>query len=779
MTNREELSYGPGATFPGVILTTAERSRPAWPRSPQPPEGSPTVVVVVLDDVGYGQIGCFGGLGGRVATPNLDRLAAGGLRFNNFHVSPMCSPTRAALLTGRNNHSVGVGSLMEVTTGFPGYNGRIPKDAAMLPALLGTRGFASAAMGKWHLTPGDEVTPIGPFDRWPLGQGFQRFYGFLTAVSDQWQPILWADNHCIGRPGEGRTDYHLSEDIRVHAVDWCREHDAVAPNRPFFLYVAFGALHQPHQVGEEWIEPYRGMFSAGWDVVRAETLERQKELGIVPAGTALPPRNDGVPAWDELGGDLRRLLERQMEVAAAFLTHTDHQVGELVRELERHGRLDDTFFLVMSDNGASGEGGPYGQFTTTRGFNRVGETVDYKVSRMDEWGSRASYPNYATGWAMAGNTPNRWYKQFTHEGGTRAPLIVHWPSGFAARGEIRSQFHAAVDVVPTVLEITKVPMPGTINGVTQRPLEGVSFAYTFGQADEPTRKVKQYFEMYGHRAIWSRGWKAVCAHWTNDNRRMFLGEAGGELAYGDLSRDAWELYHLDHDYSEAHDLAAEEPERLSELVDLWWSEAGRFQVLPLDDHAAGRVAQGGGGPGSLAIFERRDVYRYFGPIQLAPFTTPNLRRRPHRIEATVEAGTGVVLSEGGVEGGYAVAVLEGELVYVMNYLGQDVTVVRGGRVPPGRRRLVVDLRPRGEDELEVALAVDGTPAGEPTLVRANPVRYDARGGGLRIGSDPVGVFDGYAAPCIYSGVIDEVVITCDGPDTRDLAAELAIARSEQ
>ncbi len=758
-----EPVYPHDEAFPGTISRIRGESRPAWPSLPQAPAGAPNIVVVVLDDVGFAALGCFGGLGGRVRTPNIDRLASNGLRYNNFHVSPMCSPTRAALLTGRNSHSVGAGRIMEMTSGFPGYHGRIGKDTAMLPAILATRGYATVAIGKWHLAPVDEVTPLGPFDRWPLGQGFQRFYGFLEALADQWNPVLWEDNHCIGRPAQNKPGYHLSEDLVDHAIAWCDEHDAVAPSMPFFLYVAFGATHHPHHVGEQWIAPYAGEFSAGWDVIRAETLEQQKQMGLVPRDTVLPPRNGGVPAWSSIDMARRRLLERQMEVYAAFLTHTDAQVGRLVAALERQDHLDGTLLMLLSDNGASGEGGPYGQLSTIKLGNGLEEPIEEKIARLDEWGQPSSFPLYASGWAMTANTPNRWYKRFTHEGGTRAPLIIHWPNSIRPDASPRCQFHAAVDIVPTILEAAGIEMPCSVNGISQRPLEGTSLAYTFRDPDAPTRKVQQYFEMFGSRAMWSRGWKAVCPHWTTD-QYYYLGRLDYPTADEDLDRDEWELYNLDNDYSESHDLSTAYPERLRGLIELWWSEAGRYQVLPIDDRGVGFSVARVRGKG-LRVFEERNIFRYHGSMEVPQSVTPNLRGHTScyisaRFELTDERG-GVLVADGGREGGYVVCVLDGKLYYVENYLGREISVASAGPLAPGSGVATVSIAAQTGGARRVSVSVNEI-GGETTVVpRVNPVRYDTRGGGLCIGSDVLGVWSRYEPPFVFPGSIDEVLIVCD------------------
>ncbi|MQA11633.1 MAG: sulfatase-like hydrolase/transferase [Pseudonocardiaceae bacterium] len=782
--NAMSASYAEGAAFPGAIGRVAAESTGAWPAGPTPGDRARNLVMIVLDDLGFGQLGCYGGLGGRIGTPHIDRLAADGLRYNNFHVSPMCSPTRAALLSGRNSHSVGVGRIMETSRGYPGYNGRIPKDAALLPAILAERGYTCFAVGKWHLTPAEQITPIGPFDQWPLGVGFHRFYGFHGGAAHHWDPIVWEDNHCVGMPAAARDGYHLSEDLVDHAIRWTEEHRAVAPSRPYFLYLSFGAMHQPHHVDEEWIEPYRNAFAAGWDVVRAETLERQKELGIVPEDTILPARNDGVPAWDELDRKTRRLLERQMEVYAGFLAHTDHQIGRVLDDLTTRDTYRDTLTMLLSDNGASGEGGPFGKARVNPGFNGKPETLDETLAFVDEWGGPGTYPNYATGWAMAGNTPNRWYKQFAHEGGTRAPLVVSWPAEILERNAIRTQFHAAPDVLPTILEIFDIPAPGAVRSTAQRPLDGTSFAYTLDDAAEPTHKTSQYFEMFGHRAIWANGWKAVTAHWTPEAESMFFGAPTQARSAGQFDADQWELYHLDSDFSESNDLAAEHPDIVRNLIELWWSEAGRYQVLPLDDHmgirGASAVKPQAEPPG---VFERRETFSYHHPVALTPAVSPNVRNRSHVITvrcALAGGGKGgVLVSDGGSEGGYSLCVIEGTVYYISNYLGREITVAAMDGARSGELEIVVRFTKNGEHQGKVTIALGGTENAPTTVARTNPVRYDLQGGGLRIGSDPGRVWDRYDAPFPFDGEIHQVTISCSGPEHRDHAAELKTHLAEQ
>jgi arylsulfatase A-like enzyme len=707
----------------------------------------------------------------------MDQLAAGGALYNNFHVNPMCSPTRAALLTGRNHHSVGVGSIMELARGFPGYNGHIPKEAAMLPAVLGPEGYSTMAIGKWHLTPVEDITPIGPFERWPLGQGFGRFYGFLRAEVDQYRPELTEDNHSVATAvGHDGARYHLSEDLVDHAITWVGEHRAVAPNRPFFCYLAFGAMHQPHQVWPEWSDRYRGLFADGWDVVRQEALGTQKMLGVVPEGTVLPPPNPGVPAWSDLSAPERRLCERQMEVYAGFLSHTDHQIGRLVEALRRQEALYNTLIMVLSDNGATAEGGALGTRSPVPAENGMPDGTDAKIAAIAEWGGPATSPCYAAGWAMAGNTPNRWYKQFTHEGGTRAPLIVHWPAGTAETGRLRSQFHHAVDIMPTVLEAAGTAMPAEVAGHRQRPLDGVSFAYTLRSAEDATRKRVQYFEMLGHRAIWADGWKAVATHWSA-RMLQFVTDTSHDLHDGDFDADRWELYNLDDDFSECEDRAQSEPDKVAELVELWWSEAQRNQVLPLSEQLSpANKAEG--------VFEPRAEYVYHGPLQLPEAASPGLHDRSHTIVAVLdvppEGARGVIVSSGGPEGGYVLLVSGRRAHYVTNLLGRTIGVASSEKeLRPGRVTVRADVAVPVRGRALVTLAVDGVRGPPVELTGANPVSYDVRGRGLQIGSGLPGVWPSYVGALDFNGGIVEVRIICHGEKRPDAQAQARVAFIEQ
>jgi arylsulfatase len=753
-----------------VIGKTARDSVPAWPVPRKAPEGAPNVLLIVLDDTGFGQIGCFGGLGGRVETPHMDRLAAQGLRYNNFHTTALCSPTRAAVLTGRNHHTVGVASIMETATGYPGYNARIPKEAAMLPAVLTENGYNTMCLGKWHLAPDEHITASGPYDRWPLGQGFERFYGFLPGETSQWEPDLWHDNHKVDPPATPEEGYHLNVDLADKAIEWITAQKAVTPSKPFFMYYATGAMHSPHHAPKEYIERYKGRFDAGWDVVREETLKKQKELGIVPESTVLPPRNPGVRAWDELSGDEKRLFCRQMEVFAAYLTHTDEQIGRVLAFLERSGLMQDTLIVLLSDNGASGEGGFSGLASEMSYFNMSPETVEDMLAKIDAWGDPSTHPHYATGWAAAGNTPNRWYKQMVHEGGTRDPLIIHWPGHIKDAGAVRNQFHHAVDVTPTILDILGLEMPAVVRGWPQMPLEGKSLAYSLTDGDAPTPKKVQYFEMLGHRALWSDGWKLVTAHISTSFKFSF-GVSEGEAHDEEFDHDTWELYHLDEDFSELNDLAAQHPDKVRDLLDLWWAEAGEHRVLPLDDTLPQRLLIP-----KPRVLEERDTYVYYSPVKLTRSGSPAMSNRSYTIAAEVEipegGAEGVIVSDGGVDGGLSLCIKDGTLYYVSNFLAREYSVITSSvPVPAGKVEVRLEFNKTTGSGGTARLFVNGKAAGEAEVARVNPVAFSPAEG-LEVGSDSTSpVWPEYSPPFTFSGTINRVEIRSGDQPPSDPEAE--------
>lgn len=554
------------SSFKGTIGKTLNDSEP-WFELPQHPgEDAPNVVVVLLDDTGFAQLGCYGS---SIDTENIDNLAADGMQFTNFHVTPLCSPTRASLLTGRSQHAVGMRSVSNFRTGFPHMLGHITNEAATMAEIFQAEGYATFCAGKWHLAPMENCSSAGPFDQWPLGRGFDRFYGFLEGETDQFHPDLVRDNHSVQPPGKPEDGYHLSEDIVDNLLRMIADSKGVRPDRPFFAYLPFGATHAPHQAPPDYLKKYRGLFDEGWDVIRESWHRRQLELGVIPSGTQLAPRNPGVENWDNLPQNQKLLAARLQEAFAAFLDHTDDQIGRLVSGLRDADELDNTIFILLSDNGASQEGGPFGVMHEMKFFNGILETPDQAIQNIDDIGGPHSHTNYPWGWAQAGNTPFKWYKQNTHEGGVHVPLIIHWPKGIEKknRGSLLNQFVNVSDIAPTLLEILNIQAPETYKGVPQIPISGHSFAHLLADPRGVSNNMIQYFENSGSRALIAGEWKAVCRHQTG----------------ADYETEQWELYKLTDDWSECNDLAESEPKKLTELQNLWWEEAEKHGVLPLDD----------------------------------------------------------------------------------------------------------------------------------------------------------------------------------------------------
>ena len=568
---------------PQQIGFTAAESTPRFPHDPKPPSGAPNVIAIVLDDTGFGHLGAFGS---DMGTPHLDGLAAQGAPFNRFHVTSLCSPTRASFFTGRNHHTVGMGFLADIPLAFPGYHARLPDTAATLPRLLRDAGYSTMAVGKWHLTPRWHRSAAGPFDTWPLGLGFERYYGFLQGDTNHWTPNLVCDNHYIEPPRRPEEGYHLTEDLADQAVRMVQDQQQGAPGKPFFLYFALGAMHAPHHVAPEWVDPYRGVFDKGWDAWREEVFARQCASGIVPAGTVLTERPEWVQSWDELPAEERRMLARQQEVFAGFLTHTDAQIGRVLSSLEGLGAMDNTLVMVFSDNGASAEGGQAGSFNEHRFTAHIRESVAENMAHYDDWGGFTTYNHYAWAWAWAGNTPHKLWKRYTWLGGTRTPLIVRWPGRIAEPGVVRSQFAHAIDLMPTILRAAGLEVPAEVDGAPQQPVDGVSLLSTLEDPSAPELHHTQYFEMMGSRSIYHEGWKAT----TNHISTGVLDEE--ELAVGsrNFDEDRWELFDLSSDFSEAIDRADAEPRRLRQLRDLWDAEAQLNKVLPISDGLVDRFA---------------------------------------------------------------------------------------------------------------------------------------------------------------------------------------------
>jgi arylsulfatase A-like enzyme len=733
--------------FRGRIGRTVAESTPSWPELPMPRKGAPNVLVVVLDDTGFAHFGCYGS---SIETPNIDRLAAGGLRYSNFHTTALCSPTRAALLTGRNHHTVGMRGLSNWNTGFPNCTGTISRGAATLAEMLRPVGYATYAVGKWHLTPMEETSPAGPFDQWPLGRGFDRFYGFLQGETDQFVPELFHDNHPVDPPRTPEQGYHLTEDLVDRAIGFVRDQKSVVPEKPFFLYLAFGATHSPHQAPPEYLAKYRGRFDAGWDEVRQQWFERQKALGVIPADTELAPRNPGVKPWVELSDGERRLALRLQEAFAAMLDHTDHHIGRLVEFLASIGELDNTLLMVLSDNGASQEGGPIGVIDAMRYFNNMPETLEASLARIDDVGGPRSHTNYPWGWAQAGNCPGKRYKQNTHGGGVRDPLVVHWPATITDRGGIRTQFHHVTDLAPTVLEVVGVDPPASVNGVAQLPVYGTSLAYTFPAeaAAERTRKPVQYFEMFGSRGIWADGWKAVAWH-----RRL-----------GPYEDDQWELYHLDSDFSECRDLAQERPEKLRQLIELWWAEAGRHGVLPLDD----RTNELWRPTPRLFNPRHRRRFVYHPPVSyLNSDIAPPLGNRTFTVTATLvrpgERTEGVIFAYGKVTSGLAMYVLGDRLVFDYNCFGVHQRVVSTRPIPAGRSEVAMVFR-RLDRAGQATLRIDGEDCGSVEIPQVMRMISPT---GMHVGRNPgSAVSPDYAPPFAFEGQIEQLVFQLPEKSTR-------------
>jgi arylsulfatase A-like enzyme len=751
--------------FGGVIGRYRSESTPWWPEPVRPPGGAPNVLFVVLDDVGFAQLGCFGS---DIDTPSIDRLAAGGLRYTNFHTTALCSPTRACLLTGRNHHSTGMGRIVELPTGFPGYHGRIPKSCGFLPEMLVPRGYAAYAVGKWHLTPEDEYHLGAPRDRWPLGRGFERFYGFFGGETNQFAPALVHDNHSVAPPRAWEDGYHLTEDLVDRAIEYTRDLKAADPEKPFFLYLCTGACHSPHQAPRDWAERYLGRFDGGWDRWREETFSRQQAMGVVPANAELSPRPDWVPAWDSLSPDERRVYARFQECFAAFLSHADHQIGRLLTALDELGELDRTLIFVLSDNGASSEGGPTGSLNDLRPWNLAATPLEEALSRFDEIGGPYTHNNYPWGWTVAGNTPFRRWKREVHEGGVADPLIVHWPRGILPAGEVRRQYVHVIDIVPTVLEVAGVAPPAQVAGVAQRPIEGVSFAHTFGDASAPGRRETQYYEMFGCRALYHRGWKAVVYHPIFDPEPPF-------------DEDRWELYHVEEDPCECHDLAQQHPDRLEELVGRWWTEAAKYNVLPLDNSPFDALF--GARPGAGGARARYVYYPDSGPVPEA--AAVNVRNRSHTITAEVEipehGAEGVLLAQGSGLSGYSLFVRERRLHYVHNFCRlEEHRVSSAVELTPGAHALAFRFAKTGEHQGTAMLLIDGAAAGETVIRRFTPMRFSLTGDGLTCGYAPgLPVCDDYRAPFRFSGRLRRVVVEVDGEPFVDPAGEAELAVRSQ
>ncbi len=730
--------------FEGTIGRTLADSEPHFVEPPHPGEDAPNVVIVLLDDTGFAQFGCYGS---DIDTPNVDALAAGGLQFTNFHVTPLCSPTRAALLTGRSQHAVGMRGVSNWRTGFPHQLGHISNSAATIAEVLKAEGYATFCAGKWHLAPTQDISAAGPFDQWPLARGFDRYYGFLEGETDQFHPELVRDNTHVDPPMTPEEGYHVSEDLVDQLLQMINDSLGVRPDRPFFAYLPFGATHAPHQAPQAYLDKYRGRYDEGWDEVRQRWYQRQLELGVIAPGTELAPRNPGVEAWADMPETHRQLACRLQEAFAAFLDHTDDQIGRLVDGLRNLGQLDNTIVVVLADNGASQEGGPFGVMHEMKFFNGILEAPDEAVERIDDIGGPNSHTNYPWGWAQCGNSPFRWYKQNTHEGGVHVPMIMHWPDGLGPdnAGTKRSQFVNVSDVTPTIYDLLGVTPPETYRGIDQMPVTGHSFVAVLDDSQAPAANTLQYFENAGSRALIAEldgtWWKAVTKHTQGD----------------DFDTEPWELYNLDVDPSECSDLAAAQPERLAEMIDLWWVEADRHGVLPLDDRTLELFAAHPSDQSPHRL-DRRYVYRPpMTPIAAQPSASLGGRAFDLTAKVTAVAGDqGVLWATGNQNSGCSVFVQRGRLVVDYNAFDDHTIVESEIEVPPGDVTLGVHLERDSRTTGWVEVSIDGELCGRAAIPFYMRMVSSV---GSSIGEDHGSAVSArYQAPFAYTGTLHEVVI---------------------
>jgi len=761
-------------TWTGRVATDIRDSEPDWGPFLQPvaPPGAPNVLMIVWDDVGYGALEPFGG---PIETPTMRRIAENGVRYSNFHTTALCSPTRSSLLNGRNATSNNMACITEASAGFPGFSARIPFENGMISEVLDAQGWNTYAIGKWHLTPGDEIDASSWKGRWPLGRGFQRFYGFLGGETHQWYPDLVYDNHTVDPPASPEQGYHLSADLADKAIRFVRDAKAVAPQKPWYMYFCPGCAHAPHHVFKEWADRYRGRFDEGYEAIRAGILANQKRMGLLPNDVELSPINphgepdvtgpggqpwpqlDFVRPWDSLNDDERRLFVRMAEVYAGFVSYTDDQIGRFIDYLAESEQLDNTIIVVVSDNGASGEGGPNGSFNENKFFNNVPDTIEANLARLDDLGNPTAYNHYNTGWAWALDTPFPYWKRFAgYEGGVADPLIVSWPAGITARGEVRDQYVHAVDVVPTLYELLGVEPPNVLNGWTQSPIEGRSFAPSFADPKAPGRDT-QFFSMLGMRALYHQGWLATALHPPLSGWSRF-------------DEDVWELYDLRTDRTQLHNVAAEKPALLEELKGLWFYYAGVYKGLPLDDRTALEIMTSPRPePG-----EPRGRYIYYPDTADVPESVAvNIRGRSYTIAAAVSIGTpeaeGVLFAHGGVAGGHSLYVKDGRLHYVYNWLGERVQTVSSPEpVPTGTHVLTAEFQKTGDDPDthsavgQLTLYVD-TEAVADAEIMTQPGTFSLTGDGLCVGRDSGSAVGDYAAPFPFvGGTIERVIVDVSG-----------------
>jgi len=737
------------AGFKGKIAKTYAESKEDWPERPKAPAGAPNVLIILLDDVGFAQLGSYGGL---IQTPNLDTLAAKGLRYTNFHTTALCSPTRAALMAGRNHHSIGMGSHAATAMGLPGYNGMIPLQAASGAKMLQEHGYVNYALGKWDHTPMWEVTPTGPFNGWPNEEGFDHYYGFMSADINNFNPIMYND-HWPGNPSIGKADYHINTDMADRAIYWLTSHASVTPEKPFMMFWASPTLHAPHQASKNYREMYKGKFDMGWDAAREQILKNQVEKGFFPVKTNLAQRPADIPLWKDLSADKKKMYARQMEVAAAALTQVDHEIGRMVEALKRTGQYENTLIMVTSDNGASGEGGLEGSHNEMLMANGFPNTpYEENVKFYDAWGTAETNNHYHAGWAMAGNTPFKYFKQSSHNGGTKDPLIVCWPKGIKAKGEIRTQYHHIIDIIPTIMETSGVGFQSEVDGVKQMSFDGVSMKYSFDSAKTATTHPVQYYEIWGNRGIYDNGWKAVTIH---ANRMPWnLGSTY------DFEKDVWELYNLNEDPTETNDLAKSNPAKLEELKKVFDQEAWKYNVYPLYDDVVARVANV-----TKIFLGDKTSFTYYAPGAefISESASPPLKNRSHTITAymTSDGKTdGVVTACGGFLGGYTLYVKNNILSYTYNYLDEQYYTIKAGKPLTAGQHVVKMVYEKQEDKTaRVTLYIDDLQVGQGVVAKEEPGKFSPGSEPFDVGSDNGGAVNRkeYTAPFRFSDKLDKVV----------------------
>ena len=780
--------------FKGVINIDIRDSTPDWApfEPPQAPDGAPNVVYVVLDDVGFSAMSCYGG---PIETPNIDRIAADGVRYTQWHTTALCSPTRSCLLTGRNHTRNSMACITEAALGFPNASGTIPPENGMLSEILGELGWNTYMVGKWHLCPSDEMNLAAPRRNWPSGRGFERWYGFLGAETNQWYPELVYDNHSVDPPKSPEDGYHFTEDITDKALEFIKDSKAIAPDKPFFLYYAPGACHAPHHAPREWIDRFKGRFDMGYEAMREQTLARQKTMGLVPQNTELPPLNpigttetrtgpddkpfpalDVTKPWDSLSNDEQRLFARMAEVYAGFLAHADHHLGRVLDYLEAAGQRENTLVILVSDNGASGEGGPDGSVNENLLFNGIPDNLQTNLAMLDELGGPKTYNHYTNGWAMAFNTPFKMWKRYELNGGTADPCVISWPAGIKARGELRDQYHHAIDIVPTILDCLDVEAPEAVKGHVQSALDGVSMRYSFADAAAAGVRTTQFYSMLGSRAIWHEGWKAVTTHPTLSG-------------WSNFNADEWELYHTDVDRSELHNLAADNREKVRELQNLWFAQAGANDAFPLDDRS----------PLEIALTERpqlaapRDRYTYYPDIADVPETQAvNIHNRSYTVGALVDipaAGAeGVLFAHGARFGGHALYVKDDRLHYVNSFVGMFEQKIDATEDLPTGENLILSASfdKQGEDPPGVAAGILSLYYGDRKVgegrIKTQPGYFSLGGEGLCVGRDSgEPVTDDYPGESPYrftGGAIRQVTVDVSGEPYLDMErhAQAMLAR---